>query len=107
MKKSKIAFVCQDCGSEYTKWQGQCHDCNAWNTLKQIQLGNARSERRREGYTGALEAVQTLGEVALAEQPRLASSSDEFNRVFGGRFCRVDQRFARRGQEYLTHSNYV
>lgn len=64
MKKSKIAFVCQDCGSEYTKWQGQCHDCNAWNTLKQIQLGNVRSERRREGYAGTLEAVQTLGEVA-------------------------------------------
>jgi DNA repair protein RadA/Sms len=84
VKKSKIAFVCQDCGSEYTKWQGQCHDCNAWNTLKQIQLGNARSERRREGYAGTLEAVQTLGEVALAEQPRLASSSDEFNRVLGG-----------------------
>jgi len=83
MKKTKIAFVCGDCGSEYNKWQGQCHDCQAWNTLKQISLGNPRNDRKA-GYTGSVEALQTLDQIVVAEQPRMSLTSAEFNRVLGG-----------------------
>jgi len=41
MAKQKTAFVCNDCGSDYAKWQGQCNDCGAWNTLSEIRLGPA------------------------------------------------------------------
>ena len=34
--KTKTAYVCSDCGSEYSKWQGQCNDCKAWNTLTEV-----------------------------------------------------------------------
>ncbi len=83
MKKTKIAFVCGDCGSEYNKWQGQCHDCQAWNTLKQISLGNPRNDHKA-GYTGSVEALQTLDQIVVAEQPRMSLTSAEFNRVLGG-----------------------
>ena len=39
MAKQKTAFVCNDCGSDYSKWQGQCNDCGAWNSLQEIRLG--------------------------------------------------------------------
>ena len=39
MAKQKTAFVCNDCGSDYAKWQGQCSDCGAWNTLSEVRLG--------------------------------------------------------------------
>ncbi|MBT4160986.1 MAG: hypothetical protein HOE54_06725, partial [Gammaproteobacteria bacterium] len=38
MAKSKTVFVCNDCGSEYSKWQGQCNDCAAWNTLTSLTV---------------------------------------------------------------------
>ena len=41
MAKAKSAYVCTDCGSEYSKWQGQCSDCGVWNTLSEIRLSSA------------------------------------------------------------------
>ena len=36
--RAKTAFVCSDCGSEHTQWQGQCAGCGAWITLSEIVL---------------------------------------------------------------------
>ncbi|MEM9057413.1 MAG: hypothetical protein AAGD86_08045, partial [Pseudomonadota bacterium] len=33
MARDKTVFVCSACGSQSPKWQGQCSDCGAWNTL--------------------------------------------------------------------------
>ena len=56
MAKNKIAYVCSDCGSDHSKWQGQCQDCGAWNTLAEIKLGPARpggAVQAKAGYAGA------------------------------------------------------
>lgn len=31
--KAKSQFVCQQCGATYSKWVGQCANCNSWNSL--------------------------------------------------------------------------
>jgi DNA repair protein RadA/Sms len=33
MAKTKRRYVCQECGSVTHRWQGQCADCEQWNTL--------------------------------------------------------------------------
>ena len=33
MAKPKRRYVCTECGSVATRWQGQCVDCEQWNTL--------------------------------------------------------------------------
>ena len=33
MAKVKTSFFCQNCGSQYAKWQGQCNSCKEWNTI--------------------------------------------------------------------------
>ena len=35
MAKNLPSFVCQNCGSAYTKWQGKCEGCGEWNTLSE------------------------------------------------------------------------
>ena len=68
MAKSKTAFVCTDCGSDYSKWQGQCIDCNAWNTISEVRLGPAKGSGRvgggaapaRAGYAGGMAPAQVL-----------------------------------------------
>ncbi len=55
MAKSKTAYVCNQCGAEYTKWQGQCESCGAWNTLSEfvVEPAKAAGAVKRTGYAGA------------------------------------------------------
>lgn len=87
MAKRKTAYVCNDCGSDYSKWQGQCNDCGAWNTLNEITVSAAKpsNDARFQGYAGAAGGkVQTLKEINLEQLPRIGSGAEEFDRVLGG-----------------------
>ena len=91
MAKPKIQFVCTDCGAEFSKWQGQCAECKAWNTLKEFKEAktpagrpNFTEDARFKGYAGAHSQVQSLSDVNLDEQARLATGIGEFDRVLGG-----------------------
>ncbi|MFR8995686.1 MAG: hypothetical protein ACLVJR_04745 [Negativibacillus sp.] len=33
MAKTKINYVCTQCGAVQPKWMGKCPDCGSWNTL--------------------------------------------------------------------------
>lgn len=83
-KKKDIAFVCTECGAEYSKWQGQCGECKAWNTVQEFRPAKATAGARRQGFAGALSEVKTLSDVDLAEMPRLNTGIGEFDRVLGG-----------------------
>ena len=91
MAKAKTAFVCNDCGADYPKWQGQCGECHAWNTLSEIRLSAPAGKTaaggrsaRRSGFAGTTSAVQKLADVAVVDLPRLESGFEEFDRVLGG-----------------------
>lgn len=90
MAKSKSAFVCNDCGAEFSKWQGQCTECGAWNTLSEVRLGPTPSNRsaKFQGYAGAAggNPVQTLAEISVQDLPRFSSGTSELDRVLGGGF---------------------
>jgi DNA repair protein RadA/Sms len=84
--KTKSAFVCNECGADFTKWQGQCTECGAWNSMREIRLSTAKTDAHK-GYAGATEAkIQTLQDVSLTEVPRFSSTMGEFDRVLGGGF---------------------
>lgn len=85
--KTKTAYVCNDCGSEYRKWQGQCNDCKAWNTLTEVRLGgSSRSmSATRSGFAAAVDGqVKTLSDITLDEIPRISTSVGELDLVLGG-----------------------
>ncbi|MAD47609.1 MAG: DNA repair protein RadA [Oceanospirillaceae bacterium] len=89
MAKKKTAYVCSDCGSEHAKWQGQCSDCGAWNTLQEFVVSASKAPSRDAGYGGYAgsagdQGVQRLADVDLAEVPRVSSGMLEFDRVLGG-----------------------
>ncbi len=92
MAKQKTAFVCNDCGADYSKWQGQCSECGAWNTLQELRLGAVSSNRgsrqdATKGYAGSAGGeVQILSEINLEDLPRFSSGTEEFDRVLGGGF---------------------
>lgn len=87
MAKNKNAYVCTDCGSEYSRWLGQCNDCKAWNTIsefRQPKISNTRGASF-SGFAGAIDTqVQTLNAIDLTDLPRFTSGFTEFDRVLGG-----------------------
>lgn len=87
MAKTKTAYVCSDCGADFVRWQGQCSECGAWNTISEVRLSAAssKSASRSGGYAGATSAqIIRLDQVDLQELPRFSSGFSEFDRVLGG-----------------------
>ena len=88
MAKSKSSFVCEECGSEHSRWQGQCNECKEWNTITEMRVRadpqDARSARY-SGYAGETASkVETLQQISLTELPRISSGYLELDRVLGG-----------------------
>lgn len=87
MAKIKTAFVCTECGSDLSKWQGQCPDCGQWNTIQEIKLAKSASSKHGSqslGYAGAKSEIKALGSIELEDQPRFSTGIGEFDRVLGG-----------------------
>jgi|TARA_B110000003_G_scaffold82011_1_gene83753 DNA repair protein RadA/Sms len=84
LAKRKTVYVCGDCGADFAKWQGQCPECKAWNTLTSLSVETASSASRKKGFAGQLEAAQTLAEISSEQMPRITSGLKEFDRVLGG-----------------------
>jgi DNA repair protein RadA/Sms len=82
MAKAKSQYVCGECGGTSPKWQGQCPQCSAWNTLVEAPAESAPSARFASIAPTA--EVHTLGEIAATELPRESTGLTEFDRVLGG-----------------------
>ncbi|HET7845667.1 MAG TPA: DNA repair protein RadA [Xanthomonadales bacterium] len=94
MAKAKTAYVCGDCGSSSSKWQGQCADCGAWNTMSEIRLEAPRAANApvaRAGYAGGAAGapqVTALTEVGATVEARVGTGLGELDRVLGGGLVR-------------------
>jgi DNA repair protein RadA/Sms len=73
----KTAYVCNACGAPSVKWQGQCPDCDAWNSLEERVLAAA------PGRPAAQRPTELRVLTEQAEQ-RHATGFAEFDRVLGG-----------------------
>ena len=82
--KTKTAYVCDDCGAEHGKWQGQCGTCSAWNTLSRVNVTPVAAAA--VGYAGVTAEVKKLGEIEAVEAERIRSGFTELDRVLGGGF---------------------
>ena len=85
MAKTKTSFFCSSCGSELSKWAGQCPDCKAWNTVKEFRQSAVTGVTRKSGYTGtANQQVTELASVSDQKLARIDIGINELDRVLGG-----------------------
>ncbi|MBI3435734.1 MAG: DNA repair protein RadA [Proteobacteria bacterium] len=87
MARRSTSFVCQNCGSVSSRWQGKCEACGEWNTLaEEAAAAEARAapsgRPARKGRAFALEPISGQS----APTPRLRSGIAEYDRVTGGGF---------------------
>ena len=80
MAKPKLAYLCAECGARSVKWQGQCPDCAAWNSLTETRV------TQPTGVPGGVSgrSPARLGDVAETVAARQPTGFAEFDRVLGG-----------------------
>ncbi|SDQ09663.1 DNA repair protein RadA [Flagellimonas zhangzhouensis] len=85
MAKTKTAFFCQNCGTQYAKWVGQCSSCKEWNTIVE-EVVQKEDKKGWKTDTVAKQANKPLrvSEITQEKELRLDTLDQEFNRVLGG-----------------------
>lgn len=86
MAKVKTTFFCQNCGSQFPKWQGQCSTCKQWNTIVEevIQKTEKNDWKSKPSSTKRASKPLKINEIDSAKEARMLTHDAEFNRVLGG-----------------------
>jgi DNA repair protein RadA/Sms len=85
--RQQSRYVCQACGADHIRWEGQCRNCSAWNTLVETLVREpdrkARQQRAASG-PGAAATPLSLAGLRESEPVRTATGIGELDRVLGG-----------------------
>jgi DNA repair protein RadA/Sms len=86
MSKLKTTFFCQNCGSQYSKWQGQCNSCKEWNTIVEeiIQKEEKSSWKPSSTESKRVSKPLKIKEIDSTQEVRMDTTDGELNRVLGG-----------------------
>jgi DNA repair protein RadA/Sms len=84
MAKTKIEFVCRECGASHHQWVGQCLDCKEWNTLEEIVISQTISSKPDILKDLPASKVQNLSEITTQNKERLSTGLSELDRTLGG-----------------------
>ena len=86
MSKVKTSFFCQNCGAQYSKWQGQCNSCKEWNTIVEeiIQKEEKSSWKPSTSDSKRVSKPLKINEIDSSQEVRMNTLDSELNRVLGG-----------------------
>jgi DNA repair protein RadA/Sms len=96
MSKSKIIYICSQCGAESPQWLGKCPSCGAYATLEEEMLVSNSSNTARSGWqsntrqngtstkTAQPRVSLKFSEIHDRAQSRFDSGFGELDRVLGG-----------------------
>ena len=84
MAKQKSIFNCTQCGTQHSKWMGQCQGCKEWNTLvEEIEIKSKPDPRAWSGEQAAAKPIR-IEDVEHTSVQRFPIQDFEFSRVLGG-----------------------
>jgi DNA repair protein RadA/Sms len=82
MSKTRIKYICSNCGYESLRWLGKCPECDSWNTFTEelVEVKKNRSNTKIDRSA----SVFTINEIPADEDERIKTNINEFDRVLGG-----------------------
>ncbi|WP_417589586.1 DNA repair protein RadA [Owenweeksia hongkongensis] len=90
-KKPKTTYYCQNCGTQHSKWMGQCNSCGEWNTIVEEVLETTaskavswKSSPQRGNSSIAPSKVKSIRDIETQQSVRTTTNDNELDRVMGG-----------------------
>ena len=84
MAKSKVVYVCSECGYETAKWMGKCPSCNTWGSLQEDVRTEVTAARSVSAVKFDRADAKTLSEITANDEVRIKTDIRELDRVLGG-----------------------
>lgn len=84
MAKTKVEFVCTNCGATHYQWAGQCLECKEWNALEEVIVAPSKASQSESLKDLPPSKVQSLNEVKTQTSLRLSTGLSELDRTLGG-----------------------
>jgi DNA repair protein RadA/Sms len=81
LSKSRIKYICSNCGYESLRWLGKCPSCDAWSSFSEELIEEKKSAKRK--FDGDFNVTRLDSEPGHEEQ-RIRTNIAEFDRVLGG-----------------------
>ena len=82
MAKSKIIYVCSQCGATAFKWQGRCDCCGEFNTFEE-QISAPKAKQTASTSVTSISATP-ISQISTTEESRYKTGMSELDRVLGG-----------------------
>ena len=81
MAKSKLKYICSNCGYESLRWIGKCPECDSWNSFVEelVETGKKKQSPAKSNV-----ALHKINEITANEAERIKTNIEEFDRVLGG-----------------------
>lgn len=85
MAKTRVKYVCQNCGRQSPRFMGRCPSCGEYNTMvEEVEEVKKASPTAKHPSPALRTAPQRLTEVSAEVGERLYVPVEEFSRVLGG-----------------------
>lgn len=78
--KTKTAYICQICQAPSVRWQGQCPNCQSWNSLQAVHPSKTKSVEL------AMRKPVDLRSITTSSHQRTSSALHGLDQVLGGGF---------------------
>jgi DNA repair protein RadA/Sms len=81
MSKSRVKYICSNCGYETLRWLGKCPECESWNSFTEEII---ETSKRKPTITKSKFELNTIDTISADEGDRIITGINEFDRVLGG-----------------------
>jgi len=89
--KKSVMYVCENCGSEYAQWLGQCTNCKQWNSIVEQDVSENVTQSilnydvaKTGGKQSLSRSLADVNKNADKEFTRKGTGISELDRVLGG-----------------------
>jgi DNA repair protein RadA/Sms len=86
MARTITKFVCNNCGAQYSSWQGRCVQCGEWNTIaEEVQIASVSGTGlSKKAGAGSLLKPQAVAVSASKDEKRMKTGILDVDMVLGG-----------------------
>ena len=81
MSKTRLKYICSNCGYETLRWLGKCPECENWNSFTEEII---ETSKRKPTITKSKFELNTIESISANEEDRIKTGINEFDRVLGG-----------------------